>query len=229
MKSRVVPKLAAMAAVLGMGLFVACGPGSSAGAGESGSPQPTSDSAGQGSFGIGASGQQGESAATVTPTGAAGQQSEPAGAATVSPTDAAGQQSELAGAAAISPTDAAGQQIDPVVTATITPIDDGQTQGAAPTNDLSLATATPVIVLPPGSSHEVVIDVTQYRQLLPRDAIAPVYDAQFISAESAALRPDELVIGVEINGESKAYPVGPLNYREMVNDTVGGVPVLVTW
>jgi len=203
--------LAAMAAVLGMGLFVACGPGSSAGAGESGSPQPTSDSAGQGSFGIGASGQQGESAATV------------------SPTDAAGQQSELAGAAAISPTDAAGQQIDPVATATITPIDDGQTQGAAPTNDLSLATATPVIVLPPGSSHEVVIDVTQYRQLLPRDAIAPVYDAQFISAESAALRPDELVIGVEINGESKAYPVGPLNYREMVNDTVGGVPVLVTW
>ena len=92
-----------------------------------------------------------------------------------------------------------------------------------------MATATPVIVLPPGSSHEVVIDVTQYRQLLPRDAIAPVCDAKFISAESAALRPDELVIGVEINGESKAYPVGPLNYREMVNDTVGGVPVLVTW
>ena len=36
-------------------------------------------------------------------------------------------------------------------------------------------------------------------------------------------------MGVEINGESKAYPVGPLNYREMVNDVVGGVPVLVTW
>ena len=122
-------------------------------------------------------------------------------------------------------------------TATITPIHDGQTQGTAPASDLSVSTATatatataaPVLVMPPSSSRELVIDVTQYRQLLPRDAIAPVYDAQFVSAESAALRPDELVIGVEINGESKAYPVGPLNYREMVNDTVGGVPVLVTW
>jgi hypothetical protein len=39
----------------------------------------------------------------------------------------------------------------------------------------------------------------------------------------------ELVIGLEINGEAKAYAIGPLNSREMVNDTVGGVPVLVTW
>jgi hypothetical protein len=39
----------------------------------------------------------------------------------------------------------------------------------------------------------------------------------------------ELVIGVEINCESRAYPVGPLNRREMVNDVVGGVPILVTW
>ena len=37
------------------------------------------------------------------------------------------------------------------------------------------------------------------------------------------------MIGVAINGESKAYPVGPLNFREMVNDVVGGVPILVSW
>ena len=34
---------------------------------------------------------------------------------------------------------------------------------------------------------------------------------------------------VAINGEAKAYAIGPLNGREMVNDTVGGTPVLVTW
>ena len=78
-------------------------------------------------------------------------------------------------------------------------------------------------------SRELVVDASQFRQLLPRDAIAPVYDAMFVPAASASLPPDELVIGVEINGESKAYPVGPLNFREMVNDTVGWVPVLVTW
>ncbi len=43
------------------------------------------------------------------------------------------------------------------------------------------------------------------------------------------LKHQDLVIGVAINGESKAYPVGTLNFREMVNDVVGGVPILVTW
>ena len=46
---------------------------------------------------------------------------------------------------------------------------------------------------------------------------------------TASLRPEDLVIGVTINRESKAYPIGPLNFREMVSDVVGGVPVLVTW
>ena len=36
-------------------------------------------------------------------------------------------------------------------------------------------------------------------------------------------------MGLAINGEAKAYPVEVLNFREMVNDVVGGVPVLVTW
>ena len=36
-------------------------------------------------------------------------------------------------------------------------------------------------------------------------------------------------MGVTINGESKAYPVGMLNFRETVIDEVGGVPILVTW
>ena len=35
-------------------------------------------------------------------------------------------------------------------------------------------------------------------------------------------------MGVEMNGESKAYPVGPPSWREMVNDEVGVVPILVT-
>ena len=76
---------------------------------------------------------------------------------------------------------------------------------------------------------EIRVDLGQYRQLLPRDAINPIYEPRFLSAEDAGLDPGELVIGVELNGESKAYPIGPLVRREMVNDTVGGVPILVTW
>ena len=79
------------------------------------------------------------------------------------------------------------------------------------------------------SSVEVEVDFGRFRQLIARDVIAPIYDPTFISGELAELDPGELVMGVEINGESRAYPIGPLNYREMVNDVVGGVPILVTW
>ncbi len=130
-----------------------------------------------------------------------------------------------------SPTGAPDPQSKPADTAKINPVDEGREQPADPSDKPNLPTAVPDpdIGLPVAGSRELVVDVTQFRQLLPRDAIAPVYDALFIPAESASLPPDELVIGVAINGESKAYPVGPLNFREMVNDTVGGVPVLVSW
>ena len=68
-----------------------------------------------------------------------------------------------------------------------------------------------------------------FRQLLPRDAIFPVYNPTFRSAESTEWPAETMVIGVELNGEAKAYPVTFLNRREMVNDWIGGSPVLVTW
>jgi len=68
-----------------------------------------------------------------------------------------------------------------------------------------------------------------WSQLLGRDAILPIYEPEFVSAQEAPYADDELVIGVELNGEARAYAIGPLNSREMVNDTVGGIPILVTW
>lgn len=43
------------------------------------------------------------------------------------------------------------------------------------------------------------------------------------------LVPSDLVIGVEINGESRAYPQSVMNVHEVVNDTLGGVPIAVTY
>ncbi|PKB63018.1 MAG: hypothetical protein BZY67_02220 [SAR202 cluster bacterium Io17-Chloro-G1] len=37
------------------------------------------------------------------------------------------------------------------------------------------------------------------------------------------------MVTLEINGESKAYPVANLMWHEIVNDEVGGVPVTVTF
>ena len=76
---------------------------------------------------------------------------------------------------------------------------------------------------------EVVEGGLSYDQRLPRDAIRPIYGPRFVRGSPDSLHAGELVLGIELNGESKAYPVAPLNYREMVNDVVGGVPVLVTF
>ena len=40
---------------------------------------------------------------------------------------------------------------------------------------------------------------------------------------------DKLVIGVEINGQSRAYPIQIIGYHHQVRDTVGNTPIMVTY
>lgn len=67
--------------------------------------------------------------------------------------------------------------------------------------------------------------------LLPRDAIPAIDNPQFLSATDANefYDPDELIIGVAFNGDARAYSVPLLSNHEIVNDTVGGVKIAVTW
>ncbi len=67
--------------------------------------------------------------------------------------------------------------------------------------------------------------------LLPRDAIPAIDNPQFLSVEDADefYDPDELVMGVSFNGDSRAYSAPFLSNHEIVNDTVGGVKIAVTW
>ena len=50
-----------------------------------------------------------------------------------------------------------------------------------------------------------------------------------MSEASTQIGQQDLVIGVSLNGEHKAYSTAFLSSHEIVNDTVGGVPVAVTW
>ena len=79
------------------------------------------------------------------------------------------------------------------------------------------------------SSGERRLDIQRYRSDAAVDAILPVYDPVFVTPAEIDLRDDDLVIGVDIGSDARAYPVGLLRRREMVNDVVGGVPILVTW
>ncbi len=68
-----------------------------------------------------------------------------------------------------------------------------------------------------------------YFQVLGRDFIPPVYEPRFVGADDIGWPEDADVIGVEIDGEARAYPVGFLGGRELVNDEIADTPVLISW
>ncbi|MDD9922801.1 MAG: DUF3179 domain-containing protein [Boseongicola sp.] len=65
----------------------------------------------------------------------------------------------------------------------------------------------------------------------PKDGIPALDGATFIPVSSESRLGDrEAVITVEIDGaEPRAYPIRYLTWHEIVNDTVGGIPVAVTF
>jgi len=79
----------------------------------------------------------------------------------------------------------------------------------------------------PGGPRDV--DPRRFRQLLGRDHIVPIYEPLIISPSETPTTPEELVMGVVLNGEARAYPVGQMRSREIANDELGGIPILVTW
>jgi len=64
----------------------------------------------------------------------------------------------------------------------------------------------------------------------PKDGIPAILEPKFISAAKVAfLSPGDQVIGIEVEGQTRAYPIRILNLHEVVNDTVNGIPFAVTF
>ncbi len=73
------------------------------------------------------------------------------------------------------------------------------------------------------------IDLAELRNGGPgKDGIPSIDNPKFDTAATTPFGGDEIVIGIEVNGETKAYPYGILNWHEIVNDTVGGVNLTVS-
>ncbi|PIV33627.1 MAG: hypothetical protein COS34_06710 [Lysobacterales bacterium CG02_land_8_20_14_3_00_62_12] len=75
------------------------------------------------------------------------------------------------------------------------------------------------------------VPLEQIHQGCPaRDCIPAIDDPQFLPAAKAdRLAADDLVIGIAIAGAVRAYPTFILDHHEIVNDTVAGTPVAITW
>lgn len=64
----------------------------------------------------------------------------------------------------------------------------------------------------------------------PKDGIPSIDEPKYLKAtEANFLNEDDLVMGVEIAGDARAFPIKILNWHEIVNAEIGGVPVAVTY
>jgi uncharacterized protein DUF3179 len=65
----------------------------------------------------------------------------------------------------------------------------------------------------------------------PPDGIPSIDNPKFTSVKEAdeILEDSELVVGLNVNGDIRAYPLQILVWHEIVNDDVGGVPVALTY
>lgn len=66
-------------------------------------------------------------------------------------------------------------------------------------------------------------------EALDSPAFIHYHPLSFEPAEGFYLRDDDLVVIVRINGETKVYPHAILDWHEVINDEVGGVPVSITY
>ncbi len=64
----------------------------------------------------------------------------------------------------------------------------------------------------------------------PPDGIPSIDDPTFLPVDGVGfLADDEPVLAVELGGEARAYPLQVMTWHEIVNDTVAGIPVTITY
>ncbi|MBC8355500.1 MAG: DUF3179 domain-containing protein [Planctomycetes bacterium] len=81
-------------------------------------------------------------------------------------------------------------------------------------------------------THSAFGQVDDYQpKTVLRKPIRAITDPPTTSAHTAEIGDNELVIGVEVNGQSRAYPINQLTgpSREIINDELGGTAIAATW
>ena len=100
-----------------------------------------------------------------------------------------------------------------------------------PVRDTPVSTEEAARAVAPGADPSRTDRDYNIVEILPKNFIPAVRYPYFYDVEDAVdiYTDEELVIGLSIAGEHRAYSVPYLSSREIVNDTVGGVKVAVTW
>jgi hypothetical protein len=80
-----------------------------------------------------------------------------------------------------------------------------------------------------GVKHRARLEEIQWGGVR-KDGIPALTNPRHVPARAATyLTPDELVLGLVVRGEARAYPLRIMDWHEMANDVVGGVPISIAY
>jgi hypothetical protein len=80
-----------------------------------------------------------------------------------------------------------------------------------------------------GVKHEIRLEEIAWGGVI-KDGIPALTNPRLIPARAASyLKADDLVFGVAINGDVRAYPLRIMDWHEMFNDVIGGVPLSLAY
>lgn len=82
-----------------------------------------------------------------------------------------------------------------------------------------------------GVDHTIRLEEITWGGVI-KDGIPALVNPELVRPNDDAanyLKDDELVFGVAINGDARAYPLRVLDWHEMFNDVIGGVPVALAY
>ncbi len=83
--------------------------------------------------------------------------------------------------------------------------------------------------LQPDVKHEIRLEEIAWGGVV-KDGIPALTNPRLIPAASASyLKADDLVFGVAIGGDARAYPLRIMDWHEMFNDVIGGVPLSLAY
>jgi hypothetical protein len=81
----------------------------------------------------------------------------------------------------------------------------------------------------PGVKHRVRIEEIVWGGVI-KDGIPALTNPRHVKpSEATYLTPDELVLGLSIKEDHRAYPLRIMDWHEMANDVVGGTPITISY
>ena len=94
-----------------------------------------------------------------------------------------------------------------------------------------LSFAAPAVAQRPEPKVVATIGGEDVYEVLPVGAIPAIDQPTFLTGEAAnaQMQPGELVLGIVVGGEARAYSLWQLDAHEIVNDQIAGKAIAATW